>query len=1380
LASKIQLLFEARGGARAAKELDQVGKSTERVGRAQTRLGQASASAGRQFAAQANGLGGLVQAYAGAAANVFAITAAFTALSRAAEFEQVIAGTNALASSIGANGRQIIASVNEITKSQLNLLETAQTVNIGLAAGFNTEQINQLSDVSLRASKALGRSLTDAFTRVSRGAAKLEPELLDELGIFTRIDPAVRAYADSVGRSVSSLTNFERRQAFVNAVIEEGQRKFRDVDTSSNSAAVSLEKLSATVINLGLQFGSVLASSLAPLADFITDNLSNSIALFGLLAKQVGGLAATVFAAGVNSAANSLSNLASTAATAFNNINPAFTEATRRAAAYAETSKLLNFGNQALKQQSAEVLRLVAAQQLKTKADLDNARSTLINYRETIKQNIELGKYADKTLPTANAQVTLLTRNINKLSVAMNVSSGASNLASRGFGLLSTGISAVGGVLTSTITRLFTLITVLSLAQLAIDAFSKAFGFESVNILESIVKLIKDLIDSFGVFSKSIKAFSSGLREEMTAAAEAAGGLADEVDNNVNTALESFTKVLKQIDDQRIEYPSIKEAEANRQTIAFLNEEIEKLAGDGNKAAAEALRVLVDRILELGNNSVVAGVQFSKLILQLSKLSGVATKDVSRIVQGFETLGGAIAFTTDETGLFIDKFQVATFEDGVLKFIQGFDQVSSILTQSIDKVADFRAQFAAGALNAERAAQAVGAINNTIVQAETESARLTNEIKRLNEQIKTAEGSEKARLIIVRSNLERAQELLNTKIAEVRIERELAQAQASKLANAEAEFKIRQKIFGNAGETLSRSAIGGLVSPGRGVAQSTDEVQTNKLLKLQEDLLTLKEKERKFNLENQSLIAASAVINKQIKGLTKDLSEFSQEQLLTDGQARNVAEQIAVAKQKQNDIQARIAARDSDALDAQRGISQINDALLLERQKFLAQEQKILNEFEKQLNASNAQLESAKNSLKINRLQNEQKVLQVLKQQELALLNQKKSLEELFGTFTDAKNIEFLKDKAEIELRFATEENQNRKELAKAQKEQTIAQAKSAELNRRVQIASIRSRSNEIKSQELVFNNFLKNLDEVLEQRIKELNPQAQIKSVSEDRFGSVLPGGGKLGTELQTIVDQIEKNSKTILETQEKAAQDTLDTAVKVEDTKLDILRKAQDAEIKAAEIAGSTRFKVYKSFEEGINQTLAPALEGVFQSIADGTFTVRNLNDELNNFFRSLIENIRKKLLQETLIDPITEGVTQFAKDSFFSPTGNAGGTSALSGIGNFFTGLFGGKASGGLVHMAGGGQVRDRVPAMLEPGEFVIRRPMAKAIGGPVLNSMNATGSMPTGDVQVNITNQGTPQEATASQPKFDGEKFVIDIVTRDLRNNGPIRKSLRGGL
>jgi len=106
--------------------------------------------------------------------------------------------------------------------------------------------------------------------------------------------------------------------------------------------------------------------------------------------------------------------------------------------------------------------------------------------------------------------------------------------------------------------------------------------------------------------------------------------------------------------------------------------------------------------------------------------------------------------------------------------------------------------------------------------------------------------------------------------------------------------------------------------------------------------------------------------------------------------------------------------------------------------------------------------------------------------------------------------------------------------------------------------------------------------------------------------------------------------------------------------------------------------------------------------------------------------------------------------------------------------------GKASGGIVHMAAGGAIkRDRVPALLEPGEFVIRKPMAKAIGGKALGAMNATGSVSPGNVSVNINNQGSPKGATVMPPRMNGDKMIIDVITRDLRNNGTLRKSLRGG-
>ena len=268
-----------------------VSNDAERAGRSITRLGQASAGAGRQFAAQSQGLGGLVAAYAGAAATSFALQAAFTALANSARSLQTIEGLTALAAASGESGQKILASTQAITKGQLSLVESAQQVNLALSAGFNTTQIEGLSEVALKASRALGRDLGDAYTRVVRGSAKMETELLDELGIYTKIEPATRAYAAAIGKSVSQLTEYERRQAFVNAVVAEGQRKFSSINTTIPTAAEKIEAFGKRIIDLGTTVGAFLAERLAPLADFFTNNLGASIGAFGLLGGLVLGKA---------------------------------------------------------------------------------------------------------------------------------------------------------------------------------------------------------------------------------------------------------------------------------------------------------------------------------------------------------------------------------------------------------------------------------------------------------------------------------------------------------------------------------------------------------------------------------------------------------------------------------------------------------------------------------------------------------------------------------------------------------------------------------------------------------------------------------------------------------------------------------------------------------------------------------------------------------------------------------------------------------------------------------------------------------------------------------------------------------------------------------
>jgi len=48
-----------------------------------------------------------------------------------------------------------------------------------------------------------------------------------------------------------------------------------------------------------------------------------------------------------------------------------------------------------------------------------------------------------------------------------------------------------------------------------------------------------------------------------------------------------------------------------------------------------------------------------------------------------------------------------------------------------------------------------------------------------------------------------------------------------------------------------------------------------------------------------------------------------------------------------------------------------------------------------------------------------------------------------------------------------------------------------------------------------------------------------------------------------------------------------------------------------------------------------------------------------------------------------------------------------------------------------------------------------------------------------VTINLVNQSKqPLQADQGQPRFDGQKFVQDIILSDLRRNGPIGQAIRG--
>ena len=90
--------------------------------------------------------GTLVPAYAILASNIFAITAAFHFLKKAADFRVMQDAQVAFTGATGVGMRSLTASIQEASGAMLDFQTASESAAIGTAAGLNVTQITQLAE----------------------------------------------------------------------------------------------------------------------------------------------------------------------------------------------------------------------------------------------------------------------------------------------------------------------------------------------------------------------------------------------------------------------------------------------------------------------------------------------------------------------------------------------------------------------------------------------------------------------------------------------------------------------------------------------------------------------------------------------------------------------------------------------------------------------------------------------------------------------------------------------------------------------------------------------------------------------------------------------------------------------------------------------------------------------------------------------------------------------------------------------------------------------------------------------------------------------------------------------------------------------------------
>lgn len=293
---EFRVVVNADGLVTGLKQVTAFGNETQKAGKKAREAGDAAdhlnyrmnqgvtgaSSAARSFSKLnqtiGQGNGGLVGAYATLAANAFAVSASFNALREAAQVEQLMQGLEIQGAKTGRTLTTVAKNIQEITDGSISASEAMRAAAQGSTSGISGKDLEDLTKVATNASKVLGRNVPDSLDRIIKGVTKLEPELLDELGLMTKLTEASEAYARQQGKSAASLTNFEKRAAFTQAILTEGTQKYAGVENAVDTN--QFDRLAASFQNLVQSVLGFVATS--DTLRFILDNLNNGFA--GLIA----------------------------------------------------------------------------------------------------------------------------------------------------------------------------------------------------------------------------------------------------------------------------------------------------------------------------------------------------------------------------------------------------------------------------------------------------------------------------------------------------------------------------------------------------------------------------------------------------------------------------------------------------------------------------------------------------------------------------------------------------------------------------------------------------------------------------------------------------------------------------------------------------------------------------------------------------------------------------------------------------------------------------------------------------------------------------------------------------------------------------------------
>ena len=178
----------------------------------------------------------------------------------AAKADQIHRALDSMAKRAGTSATKITREMQKMSGMTIDSLSIMESASKAALLGIPIERLGELMQVARASATALGTDVGTMFNDLATGIGRQSKMILDNLGINISAEKAYQEYAETLGKTAAQLTEAERKQGFLNAVLKDGERIMKMVGEagSSMTATEPWQMMTAAITDAKIALGEKL------------------------------------------------------------------------------------------------------------------------------------------------------------------------------------------------------------------------------------------------------------------------------------------------------------------------------------------------------------------------------------------------------------------------------------------------------------------------------------------------------------------------------------------------------------------------------------------------------------------------------------------------------------------------------------------------------------------------------------------------------------------------------------------------------------------------------------------------------------------------------------------------------------------------------------------------------------------------------------------------------------------------------------------------------------------------------------------------------------------------------------------------------------------